>query len=210
MELRHYSNAIETLNECITISDNLLSDSYFRKSQARFFNKNSKEEDLLLSLADIKKAIKINSDSKLYKTHQESILKMIEVVKENNCMKINCKFFFLKKFLAFLNEAFDSYSKTLVKFIHENSNKEKDEDKINVYNSISSDGNKYTINNNLIDELIFLDSRNININNNINSVNKNENNLKNKSNTKNFKFKSKSKQEENESDLILQYEILKE
>ena len=94
MELRHYSNAIETLNECITISDNLLSDSYFRKSQARFFNKNSKEEDLLLSLADIKKAIKINSDSKLYKTHQESILKMIEVVKENNCMKINCKFFF--------------------------------------------------------------------------------------------------------------------
>lgn len=89
IELRHYSSAIESLTECISLSDNLLSEAYFRRSQARLYNKKSKTEDLFFALADIKKAISINKDSKIYLFQHKAITKKIEDVKAEENNKIN-------------------------------------------------------------------------------------------------------------------------
>lgn len=59
MELRHYSCAIECLNECAEIAGNLVPDVYFRRAQARMYNKNSTDEDIKLAKEDMEKAIKL-------------------------------------------------------------------------------------------------------------------------------------------------------
>ena len=58
MELRQYTNAIECLDECEEIAGNLVPDVFFRRAQARMFNKNSTDEDLLKAREDLEKAIK--------------------------------------------------------------------------------------------------------------------------------------------------------
>ena len=58
MELRQYTNAIECLDECEELAGNLVPDVFFRRAQARMFNKNSTDEDLLKAKSDIEKAIK--------------------------------------------------------------------------------------------------------------------------------------------------------
>ena len=58
MELRQYTNAIECLDECEELAGNLVPDVFFRRAQARMFNKNSTDEDLLKAKDDLERAIK--------------------------------------------------------------------------------------------------------------------------------------------------------
>jgi hypothetical protein len=67
MELRHYKEAIDCLNECVSLSGETLAEPYFRRSQARLYNKFSDEDQLMLALADIQKAKSISSQARLYK-----------------------------------------------------------------------------------------------------------------------------------------------
>lgn len=77
MELRHYSTAIECLDECIPMADDKVPDLYFRRSQARTYNKFSDEEELDKALRDIDKAIQLKNDP-MYAEHKEILLKIIE------------------------------------------------------------------------------------------------------------------------------------
>ena len=91
IELRHFTSAVECLTECISISENFLPDAYFRRSQVRFYNKKSKEEDLKLALNDVNKAISINANynSKIYNLHLKNVLSAARRFKEFENMKIN-------------------------------------------------------------------------------------------------------------------------
>ena len=97
IELRHFTSALECLTECISMSENFSSDAYFRRSQIRFYNKKSNEEDLNLALNDINKAISVNckNNSKLYNLHLKKVLNGIRRFKEIENMKINSNLFVL-------------------------------------------------------------------------------------------------------------------
>ncbi len=78
LELRHFSEALEYLNECIEYY-NENPDTYFRRSQARIYNKFSDDESNLLALMDIQKAIKLkNGKCELYEEHLEKVENRIE------------------------------------------------------------------------------------------------------------------------------------
>ena len=59
IELRHYSSAIGCLNECEEIAGDLVPDVFLRRAQARMYNKNSGNEEILKAQNDIEKAIKL-------------------------------------------------------------------------------------------------------------------------------------------------------
>ena len=59
IELRHYTSAISCLDECEKIAGDLVPDVFFRRTQARMYNKNSNESEILKAKADIEKAIKL-------------------------------------------------------------------------------------------------------------------------------------------------------
>ena len=75
IELRHYSDAISCLDEAISIAEEKVPDLFFRRSQARTYNKFSNDEELLKALDDIDKAIKLK-DEILYKEHKDIINKI--------------------------------------------------------------------------------------------------------------------------------------
>jgi hypothetical protein len=88
MELRHYYEAIECLDECEKIAEEKVSDVFFRRSQARTYNKNSSEEDLAKALADIDKAIagnKKEENLKIYNEHREILF---EIMKKKTMSKV--------------------------------------------------------------------------------------------------------------------------
>jgi SOS response regulatory protein OraA/RecX len=83
MELRHYHSAIDCLNECSTYSDDDNNcDIYFRKSQARMYNKKSTREELNLALIDAQKTLNIynknDKNSQIYTEHYQILKKFIE------------------------------------------------------------------------------------------------------------------------------------
>lgn len=84
MELRHYTDALECLNECIDIAEDKVADLFFRRSQARAYNKYSTQEEYDLAMADIEKAISIKDDP-LFKEHKEKIIKIIE---QKECLQL--------------------------------------------------------------------------------------------------------------------------
>ena len=59
IELRHYTSAISCLDECEKIAGDLVPDVFFRRAQARMYNKNSNEVEILKAQSDIEKAIKL-------------------------------------------------------------------------------------------------------------------------------------------------------
>ena len=59
IELRHYTSAISCLDECEKIAGELVPDVFFRRAQARMYNKNSNETEILKAQSDIEKAIKL-------------------------------------------------------------------------------------------------------------------------------------------------------
>lgn len=77
MELRHYSEAIQCLDECISIAGDKVPDLYFRRSQARSYNKGSSDEQLNLAKNDIEKAITLKKET-IYMEHKERLCKIIE------------------------------------------------------------------------------------------------------------------------------------
>jgi len=117
MELRHYSEALECLNECLEYnSDN--PDVYFRRSQTRIYNKFSDDESNLLALVDIQKAISLkhNIESKIYQEQLDYVMKQIEEKKNNEFNKINGKikyyyiFYIYLYFLELIQKAKTSYN----------------------------------------------------------------------------------------------------
>jgi tetratricopeptide (TPR) repeat protein len=78
MELRHYSEALDCLEEAIEIAKDRVPDLFFRRSQARCYNKFSKDEDLLLAKEDIDRAISLKKDEIIYKEHLNILNKLIE------------------------------------------------------------------------------------------------------------------------------------
>jgi tetratricopeptide (TPR) repeat protein len=77
MELRHFSEAIDCLDEALAIAEDKLPDLYFRRSQARTYNKFSDNEELEKAMQDIDKAIELK-DEPLYKEHKDIIIKINE------------------------------------------------------------------------------------------------------------------------------------
>ena len=75
MELRQYTNAIECLDECEELGGNLVPDVYFRRAQARMYNRNSTDEDLLKAKSDIEKAYKFGEifNAKIKEKYGENI-----------------------------------------------------------------------------------------------------------------------------------------
>ena len=90
MELRHYSEAIDCLDECISIAGDKISDLYFRRSQVRTYNKCSNDEDLRIANSDIEKAISLKKE-KIYFEHKEKLTKIIEDKKSSSLEKIESK-----------------------------------------------------------------------------------------------------------------------
>ena len=90
MELRHYSEAIECLDECIGIADEKVADLFFRRSQVRTFNKAADDEDLDKAKKDIEKAIYLKKEP-IYLEHQEKLLKIIEEKQKSQVEKIESK-----------------------------------------------------------------------------------------------------------------------
>jgi len=77
MELRHFTEAIECLDECIGIAGDKVADLFFRRSQARALNKCSNDEQLQIAKTDIEKAISLKKEQ-IYIDHYEKVKKIIE------------------------------------------------------------------------------------------------------------------------------------
>lgn len=77
MELRHFSEAINCFDEAIEISGDRVPDLFFRRSQARTYNKFSKEGHLLKAREDIDKALLLKNEI-IYKEHKNILEKKIE------------------------------------------------------------------------------------------------------------------------------------
>jgi tetratricopeptide (TPR) repeat protein len=93
MELRHYSEAIDCLNECIAVAGDKVPDLFFRRSQARTFNKNSSDKELQIAKEDIEKAISLKKEA-IYVEHQEKLKKIIEDKLKNKLELTESKMFF--------------------------------------------------------------------------------------------------------------------
>lgn len=93
MELRHYSEAIDCLNECLSIARDKVPDLYFRRSQARTYNKCSNDDELKQAKADIDKAISLKNDP-IYIEHKEKLTKIMEAKKSDSLDKVESKFTF--------------------------------------------------------------------------------------------------------------------
>jgi hypothetical protein len=77
MELRHYSDSLDCLDECIQIAEEKVPDLFFRRSQARTFNKTSNQMELELAMQDIEKAISLK-DEAIYKEHKQTLQKILK------------------------------------------------------------------------------------------------------------------------------------
>jgi tetratricopeptide (TPR) repeat protein len=93
MELRHFSEAIDCFDEALEVAGDRVPDLYFRKSQARTYNKYSKEEDYELAKVDIQKAIELKKDEIIFTEHLEILNKIVEKNYEDNYVKTESKFY---------------------------------------------------------------------------------------------------------------------
>ncbi len=89
MELRHFSEAVDCFDEALEVAGDRLPDLYFRRSQARVYNKYSKQEDYELAKADILKAIELKKDEIIFKEHLDIINKIVEKNFEEKYAKID-------------------------------------------------------------------------------------------------------------------------
>lgn len=95
IELRHYSSAIDCLNDCVSYCEDNEKDpdAYLRRSQARMYNKFSDDAQLVLALADIQKAISLSvkSENKIYNDHYNILMKLIQTRKTIEKERIKSK-----------------------------------------------------------------------------------------------------------------------
>ncbi len=92
MELRHYSSALDCLNECLTCDDSL-PDVFFRRAQTRIYDKNSDEDSLRLALDDIKKALTF-SQQKIYQEHYDLLQNLIACKEIEQQEKFKSNYFY--------------------------------------------------------------------------------------------------------------------
>ena len=92
LELNHYKDAIDCLNECVTLAEDKVADVYFRRSQARTYNKLSSNSDLKLAMEDILKAKELKPEVKIYSEHHDILNKIIETKKKTEIDRIKSKF----------------------------------------------------------------------------------------------------------------------
>ncbi len=110
LQMRHYKNAVDCLDECLEIDENNVN-ALFRRSQARMYNKNSKFGDLEKSLKDIEKLLNIYKESnaalpQIYKEQEESIKELIEQKRKEEMEQIR----------EFIHDGYLIYSKSTEKF----------------------------------------------------------------------------------------------
>lgn len=110
LQMRHYKNAVDCLDECLEIDENNVN-ALFRRSQARMYNKNSKFGDLEKSLKDIEKVLTIYKESnaalpQIYKEQEESIKELIEQKRKEEMEQIR----------EFIHDGYLIYSKSTEKF----------------------------------------------------------------------------------------------
>jgi tetratricopeptide (TPR) repeat protein len=77
MEARHYTDAIDCLDEALEIAEDKVPDLYFRRSQARTYNSYSNEDEYEKAMADIDKAISLK-ENPLYEEHKKILQDIIE------------------------------------------------------------------------------------------------------------------------------------
>ena len=99
LQMRHYKNTVDCLDECLEIDENNVI-ALFRRSQAWMYNKNSKYGDLEKSLQDIEKVLSI------YKEQEESIKELIEQKRREEMEQIR----------EFIHDGYLIYSKSTEKF----------------------------------------------------------------------------------------------
>jgi len=91
MELRHFSEAIDCFDEALEVAGDRVPDLYFRRSQARTYNKYSKADDLEIARADIEKAIALKKDEVIFTEHLDILNKIVEKDFEQKFEKIESK-----------------------------------------------------------------------------------------------------------------------
>jgi len=75
IELRNYKDAIDCLDECALLAEDKVADVYFRRSQARTYNRFSSFEDLELAKKDIIKAIDLKNED-IYLEHYKRLMEI--------------------------------------------------------------------------------------------------------------------------------------
>ena len=98
MELRHYSEVIQCIDECLSIARDREPDLYLIRSQARSYNKLSNDDDLNQAVLDIKKAISLRKD-KIYLEHYDKLQFIIEEKKKIRRKRIESKYKFIQNYL---------------------------------------------------------------------------------------------------------------
>jgi tetratricopeptide (TPR) repeat protein len=77
MEMRHYTDALDCLDEALEIAEDKVPDLYFRRSQTRTYNSYSSEEELEKAMFDIEKAISLK-ENPMYEEHKKMLQDIIE------------------------------------------------------------------------------------------------------------------------------------
>jgi hypothetical protein len=72
MELRHYKETVECLDECEAICGDKIPDIFLRRSQARAYNKSANNEELGKAILDIEKAINLKNEN-IYLEHKSIV-----------------------------------------------------------------------------------------------------------------------------------------
>jgi tetratricopeptide (TPR) repeat protein len=88
MELRHFTEAIDCFDEALEVAGDRVPDLFFRRSQARTYNKYSKDDDYELAMKDIEKAISLKPDDIIFKEHLDILKKIVEKNLEEKYLKI--------------------------------------------------------------------------------------------------------------------------
>ncbi len=92
MELKHYSEAIDCINESFEYAGDKVPDLYFRRAQAVCYNKYSSDEDYKKALEDINKAIKLKKEKEpIYQEFLDKFKIVIETKKKEELEKITSK-----------------------------------------------------------------------------------------------------------------------
>lgn len=96
MHLQVYSEATKCLNEALEYySDDSKPDIYFRRAQARLYNKNSNREQLKFAIEDIKKAIQRKKGEKMIDDHHVILKELIKTKDEIEMNIIKSKLYTL-------------------------------------------------------------------------------------------------------------------
>ena len=82
--LHAYNEAIKCIDEAFQYCGDKLPDLYFRRAQARMFNKSSSIDELNLALNDMKQAMKRASKEEVIQRHYEMLIQMIKEKNEKD------------------------------------------------------------------------------------------------------------------------------